>query len=189
MFLEPLRTPKPPRMPRSCRSTRENFPQISALLDVYDANGEFIADFSPPTSTAYEDGQTLKVDTITESTSPVQIVVAVNPGPAMAVRDGNGVPRFDDVVQALEPMGNSAARRLEGDDLSLVSLSGSLINHANYKDWSVSLNSFKPDFRNSTPNLQTLSIALDTVSAATPQPGMKRAVLFITPHMDDPEYR
>jgi hypothetical protein len=49
----------------------------------------------------------------------------------------------------------------------------------------VSLQSFKPDFRNSTPNLPTLSIALDTVNAQTPQPGMKRAVLFITPHMDD----
>ena len=33
---------------------------------------------------------------------------------------------------------------------------------------------------------ETLSIALDTVNASTPEPGMKRAVLFITPHMDDP---
>ncbi len=68
----------------------------------------------------------------------------------------------------------------------MVSLSGSLITHANTKDWFVSLDSFKPDFRNTTPNLQTFSIALDTVAAATPQPGMKRAILFIKPHMDDP---
>src|SRR5204862_5263781 len=72
------------------------------------------------------------------------------------------------------------------DDLSLVSLSGSLINHATPKDWLVSLQSFKPDFRNTTPNLQTLAIALDTVNTQTAQPGMKRAVLFVTPHMDDP---
>jgi hypothetical protein len=71
--------------------------------------------------------------------------------------------------------------------MSLVSLSGSLINHADVDDWFVSLNSFKPDFRNSTSNLQTLAIALDTVNAPTPQPGMKRAVLFITPRMDDPD--
>jgi hypothetical protein len=71
------------------------------------------------------------------------------------------------------------------DDLSLISLSGSLITHAKPRDWFVSLDAFKPDFRNTTPNLQTLAIALDTV-AATAQPGTKRAVLFITPHMDDP---
>ncbi|HXQ36215.1 MAG TPA: FHA domain-containing protein, partial [Anaerolineales bacterium] len=39
--------------------------------------------------------------------------------------------------------------------------------------------------RSTTPNLQTLSIALDTVTAPAPQPGMKRAILLITPHMDD----
>ncbi len=165
-----------------------NFPQVSALLDVFDANGEFISGLAPSNLAVYEDGQTLKVDTITESTPPVQIIVAINPGPALAVRNGNGVARFDYVVQALSQWAdsNSGQPAESKDDLSLVSLSGSLINHSNYKDWSVSLNSFKPDFRNSNPNLQTLSIALDTVSAATPQPGMKRAVLFITPHMDDP---
>ncbi len=165
-----------------------NFPQVSALLDVFDANGEFMAGLQPADLTVYEDGQTLKVDTITESALPVQVVVAINQGPAMAVRDGNGTQRFDQVVQSLSQWvtANSGQPAESQDDLSLVSLSGSLINHAGFNDWSISLNSFKPDFRNSTPNLQTLSIALDTVSAATPQPGMKRAILFITPHMDDP---
>jgi len=163
----------------------EKFPEISALLDVFDANGEFMAGLQPSNLAVYEDGQTLKVDALTEAAPPVQVVVAVNPGPALAVRNADGVPRFDPVVQVLSHWADSQSSDSQ-DDLSLVSLSGSLINHSNYKDWSVSLNSFKPDFRNSTPNLQTLSIALDTVSASTPQPGMKRAVLFITPHMDDP---
>jgi len=163
----------------------DDFPHISALLDVYNADDAFMTGLQPSNLTAYEDGATLNVDTITESALPVQVVVAINQGPAMAVRDGNGTQRFDRVVQSLSQWVSSQPAESQ-DDLSLVSLSGSLINHANYNDWSVSLNSFKPDFRNSTPNLQTLSIALDTVNAATPQPGMKRAVLFITPHMDDP---
>jgi len=162
-----------------------DFPKVSALLDVFDANGNFMRGLAPSNLTVYEDGQTLNVDTITESALPVQVVVAINQGPALAVRDSNGVPRFDHVVQTFSEWVVSQPAESQ-DDLSLVSLSGSLINHANYNDWFVSFNSFKPDFRNSTPNLQTLSIALDTVSAATPQPGMKRAVLFITPHMDDP---
>jgi hypothetical protein len=163
----------------------EDFPLISSLLDVYDANGEFISGVQPSDITVYEDGQQNKADTVTETEIPVQVVVAINPGPAMAVRDSNAIPRFDRVLEALSAWVISQPAESQ-DDLSLVSLSGSLINHADIQDWSVSLNSFKPDFRNSTPNLQTLSIALDTAKASTPQAGMKRAVLFITPHMDDP---
>jgi hypothetical protein len=162
-----------------------DFPRVSALLNVYDANGEFISGVQPSDITVYEDGQENKADTITESSVPVQVVVAINPGPAMAVRDGNAVARFERAIEALSAWVNSQPADSR-DDLSLVSLSGSLINHASINDWFVSLNSFKPDFRNSTPNLQTLSIALDTANASTPGSGMKRAVLFITPHMDDP---
>lgn len=162
-----------------------NFPQVSALLDVYDANGEFITGIQPSDITVYEDSQETRADTITESAVPVQVAVAINPGPALAVRDANAVTRFERVVETLSNWTNAQPADSQ-DDMSLVSLSGSLINHANVQDWFVSLDSFKPDFRNSTPNLQTLSIALDTVNASTPQPGMKRAVLFVTPHMDDP---
>ena len=163
----------------------QNFPQISALVDVYDANGGFVPGLQPADLTVYEDGQPREVASVTESTPPVQIVVAINPGPSLAVRDSTGKPRFDGVVAALAAWVNSLPPE-SSDDLSLVSLSGSLINHATAKDWLVSLNSFKPDFRNTTPNLQSLSIALDTVNTQTAQPGMKRAVLFITSHMDDP---
>jgi FHA domain-containing protein len=163
----------------------EKFPQVAALVDVYDASGKFVTGLKPADLTINEDGQPRPVDTLTESDAAVQLVVAINPGPALAVRDGNAVQRFTKIVEALgQWMGSQPAS--SRDDLSLVSLSGSLITHANAKDWFVSLDSFKPDFRNTTPNLQTLSIALDTVTATTPQSGMKRAILFITPHMDDP---
>src|SRR5512138_2164073 len=162
-----------------------NFPQISALLNVYDANGKFMEGLTPASLTAYEDGQPRSVNTVTRSDVPVQLVVAINPGPGLAVRDGNAIPRFTRVVEALSQWVDSQPSGSK-DDLSLVSLSGSLITHASARDWFVSLDSFKPDFRNTTPNLQTFSIALDTVSASTPQPGMKRAILFVTPHMDDP---
>jgi len=162
-----------------------DFPKISTLLNVYDANGEFITGLKPSDIAVYEDSLEGEADAIREFEVPAQIAVAINPGPAMAVRDGNGVARFERVLEALGQWVESQPGDSQ-DDLSLVSLSGSLINHANVNDWFVSLNSFKPDFRNSTPNLQTLSIALDTVNAPTPQQGMKRAVLFITPHMDDP---
>jgi hypothetical protein len=163
----------------------QGFPQINALMNVYDASGRFIEGLQPADLTALENGEPRPLDALTESAVPVQLVVAINPGPSLAVRDGNAVQRFTKVVEALSNWVNSQPPDL-GDDLSLVSLSGSLITHARAKDWFVSLDSFKPDFRNTTPNLQTFSIALDTVTATTSQAGMKRAMLFITPHMDDP---
>ncbi len=163
----------------------QNFPQVSALLDVFNANGGFESDLQPSNLTVYEDGQPRSVDTLTQLEVPVQIVVAVNPAPALDVRDSNGIARFARVVEALGNWANAQPADSR-DDLSLVSLSGSLITHANINDWFASLGSFKPDFRKSTPNLQTLSIALDTVNMPVTQPGMKRAVLFITPNLDDP---
>ena len=163
----------------------QGFPQISALLDVYNADGGFVSNLAPSNLIAYEDGQPRTVDSVNQLDVPVQIVVAINPAPALDVRDTSGIARFARVVEALGNWANAQPADSQ-DDLSLVSLSGSLITHANVTDWFVSLNSFKPDFRRSTPNLQTLTIALDTASLPTKQEGMKRAILFITPHLDDP---
>jgi hypothetical protein len=163
----------------------QDFPQISALLDVYNANGSFASGLEPVSLTAYEDGQPRPVDSVAQLEVPVQIVVAINPAPALDVRDSSGTARIARVVEALGNWANAQPAESQ-DDLSLVSLSGSLITHANPRDWFVSLNSFKPDYRRSTPNLQTLTIALDTATMPVKQTGMKRAVLFITPAIEDP---
>jgi hypothetical protein len=161
------------------------FPQVTALVDVFNSNGEFISGLDPARVTVYEDNQERPVDSLVETPIPVQMVVAVNPGPPLAVRDATGVDRFTRIVEALGLWANAQPADSQ-DDISLVSLSGSLISHASATDWFVSLSSFKPDFRTTTPNLQSLAIALDTVNAPALQAGMKRAILFITPHMDDP---
>lgn len=161
------------------------FPQVSALVNAYDDVGQFVTGLRPRDLSAYEDDQARPVDSLVEAEVPIQLVVAINPGPALAVRDANAVARSTKIVEALRQWIESQPDDSR-DDLSLVSLSGSLITHAGGRDWFISLEAFKPDFRNTTPNLQTLSIALDTVKSNTPQPGMKRAILFITPHMDEP---
>jgi hypothetical protein len=161
------------------------FPVMSSLLDVFDASGRFVSGLKPSDATMLEDGQPLPVKELNESVIPAQIVVAINPGPSLGVRNTQGTQRFQQITDALNAWGKNLPSNTP-DDLSLVTIAGPVIAHAGAKDWLVSLNAFQPDFRATTPNLQSLSVALDTAIAQTPRVGMKHAVLFITPHMDDP---
>ncbi len=161
------------------------FPTVSALLDVFDAQGIFASGLIPESVTVIEDGQPLPIDSLTEMATPLQLVVAVNQGTPLDARNANGFSRFQRLSQVLTQWATSRPADLP-DDYSLVSQAGSVISHANAADFVVGLNNFQPDFRTATPNLQSLSIAIDTVSEQTPRSGMKRAILFITPQMDDP---
>jgi hypothetical protein len=162
----------------------QGFPTVTALLDVLDEQGQPVTGLLAEDVTILEDEQPQPVSELVESSPPAQIVVAINPGPALAVRDGEGIERIRRVKEVLAGWAGAQPAE-EPDDLSLVSIAGPIITHAEPNDWAVSLNSFQPDYRSTTPNVQVLSIALNTVSEGTPLPGMKRAILLITPHMDD----
>ncbi|MDD2921776.1 MAG: FHA domain-containing protein [Anaerolineales bacterium] len=160
------------------------FPKVSASLDVFDGRGIFASGLKPEAVTIYEDGQPLKVDSLVETAIPLQLVVAVNQGQPLDARDSTGASRFQRISQTLAEWAQKLPADLP-DDFSLVSQAGPVINHANAADFIVGLNGFKPDFRAASPNLLSLAAAIDIVSAQTPQVGMKRAILLITPHSDD----
>lgn len=164
----------------------QGFPDVTALLHVFDAQGQPITGLKPTDMTLLEDGQPVPVRDLSESIPPAQVVVTINPGPALAVRDGEGIERFQRVTEALTNWANAQKIVDNPDDLSLVSIAGPIITHAKPNDWVVSLTAFQPDFRSTTPNVQSLMVALNTVNEPTPQPGMKRAILIVTPHMDEP---
>jgi hypothetical protein len=161
------------------------FPKVSAFLDVFDSKGIFASGLKPEAVSVVEDGKQLPVDSLNEIAVPLQLVIAVNQGESLDVRDpSTNFSRFQHVSQVLVQWVQSRPADLP-DDLSLVSQAGPVINHASAADFIVGLNGFQPDFRAAIPNLQSLSIAMDTVSAQTTRLGMKRAILFITPHTDD----
>ncbi|MBV6465646.1 MAG: hypothetical protein PGMFKBFP_00927 [Anaerolineales bacterium] len=160
------------------------FPKIVAVLDVYDANGQFVGGLKPADASALEDGTPRPVQELTEEPVGAQIVVGVNPGPALDVRDAQGVTRYQRVQQALGGWAQSLDAE-KGDNLSLVTIAGPLIAHTAPDAWLASFAAFQPDFRATTPNIQSLVLSLETALAATPQVGMKRAILFVTPHMED----
>ena len=159
-----------------------SFPTISAFLDVFDSNGIFASGLKPEAVSVIEDGQPLPVNSLNEIAVPLQLVIAVNQGEPLDVRDSaTNFSRFQRISQVLAQWAQSRPADLP-DDYSLVSQAGPVINHASAADFVVGLNGFQPDFRAAVPNLQSLSIAIDTVSAQTTRLGMKRAILFITPH-------
>ena len=156
------------------------FPEISARMDAFDARGIFASGLKPEAVTVYEDSMLLPVDSLTEMIVPLQLVVAVNQAPQLDVRDSNNLSRFQRAAQILVQWIQSRPTDIP-DDYSLISQAGPVINHANAADFVVGLNGFKPSFRSATPNLLSLSSALDIVSGQTSQPGMKRAILSTTP--------
>jgi hypothetical protein len=161
------------------------FPTISSFLDVFDATGRFVSGLKPEQVMVSEDGQPLPLSSLTEMVVPLQLAVVLNPSPALGIHDKSGAPRFEGIQNAL----TAWAQKLPPDapdDMSFVSISGPIIAHASARDWLVSLSAFHPDFKATTPNLQSLQIGIQTVAVQPPRVGMKRAVFFITPHMDDP---
>jgi len=161
-----------------------SFPAVSSFLDVFDSTGIFVSGLKPEAVTVVENNQPLPVNSLNEIAVPIQLVIAVNQGEQLDARDSAGASRFQRTAQVLVQWVQSRPADLP-DDYSLVSQAGPVINHAGAADFVVGLNAFQPNFRAAIPNLQSLSTAIDTVSAQTPRLGMKRAILFITPHMED----
>jgi hypothetical protein len=161
-----------------------SFPTISGFLDVFDTNGIFATGLKPEAVSIVEDSRTLPVDSLNEIAVPLQLVIAVNQGAPLDTRDpSTNFSYFQRISQILAEWAQSRPADLP-DDYSLVSQAGPVINHANAADFMIGLNDFQPNFRSAVPNLQSLAIALDTVSAQTTRLGMKRAILFITPNME-----
>lgn len=161
------------------------FPEISTFMDVFDVNGRFVSGLKPEQVAISEDGKPVPVTTLNEMSVPLQLTVAINPSPLMGLRDKLGTPWFASIDQALTAWAQALPPDTP-DDMSLATITGPIIAHASAKDWLVSLGAYQPNFQATTPNLQSLQVALQTVAVQPPRVGMKRAVLFITPHMDDP---
>jgi hypothetical protein len=77
------------------------FPAISSFMDVFDVSGRFVSGILPEQVTVFEDDQPLPLTSLTEMVVPLQLAVAINPGPALGVRDNQGKQRFEGIVEAL----------------------------------------------------------------------------------------
>ena len=162
-----------------------NFPKMQGLLDVYTPDGQFATGLEAMNLTILENGSSLPLTTLTENEVGAQIVVAINPGTAMDIQDELGISRYDRILDTLR-IWAEARPVTPADEMSLITTTGPILTSAPVSEWRNSLVSFQPDLRASTPSLQSLSFAIDLLEGQIGgQEGMKRSILFLTPHLPD----
>lgn len=159
------------------------FPEISAFLDVFDADGQFITDLKPEHLTLLEDGQPRTVETLTPFEPGTHVVVAINPGAPFSVRDSQGISRYEYAMSALRTWVESLPVDT-ADTFSLVTIAGPQVISARPADFLLNFNAYQPDFSKVKPNLQTLAFAYDTATTVPKAPETKSAILYLTPHFD-----
>lgn len=160
------------------------FPAITALLDVFDEQGNFVTGLTAAELSILENGQTLGTpSTFEQLEQPLKVVVAINSGPALAVRDGMGFSRYDKMTAVLKNW--AAARPADSaDDFALVWNGGIIGSQLTAADWLARFEKFDPALRSSTAGLTALSFALDVAQQAPSAPGGKKAILLLSPRLD-----
>jgi hypothetical protein len=160
------------------------YPQISTYLEVRDGQGDFVHGLQKGDVIILEDGDRIPVTKLDALRSGVQLVVAVNPGPAFAIRNIQGESRFDFLKQYLLSWGDARLGSTM-DDLSLLANDNPDATHlAEVKDWIASVEAYQPDARNAVPGPDILARAVDVAADSAVRPGMPKVVLFITAPME-----
>jgi len=161
------------------------FPLISAFLDIHNAQGDFIRDLEPTQVTILEDSQRLAVKELSEINPGVQFVLALNPGRSMAIRNAEGVSRYDLISKALKDWIVAPGKPAQ-DDLSLLISGAPEMTHlTDTSQWQTVLDTFKFDAGNDTVSLDVLTRAVEIASDPTTRAGMGRVVVFITSPTDE----
>ena len=157
------------------------FPNIEGYAAIYDAAGQPIHALTADEVALWEDDHPVALTAWAETHPGVQVVLAINPGPPLGVRDVLGVSRYEYVyLQWQSWLQSHVGTTLY--DLSLTTGEGVYLRHsADFATLSKALAAYKPDFRQSQPSLAPLETALRLASDPTPRLGMGRVVLFVTP--------
>ena len=160
------------------------FPTITTLLDVFDDQGEFVPGLSTTSVTMLENGQKVVPDAVRQLDVPLGVVVAINSGLSLAVRDGLGQARYDKISETITHW--AASRPADSaDDFSLTWNGGIIASHFLPLAWRNRFDTFDPALRTSKPSLDALAFALDASQNTPLAPGQKKAILFISGKLEN----
>ncbi len=157
-----------------------DFPRVSAWVEAWDAQGRFIAHIRPADVQVSEDKQPRALAAWQEEQPGAQVVVAVEAGRALGVRDNLGVSRYQYIYNQVRSWADKPPP--EPYDLSLVTSDGTQTAHlADFPTFVQALDAYKPDTKPKETGLKALAAGLKLAVDPTPHPGMGRALLWITP--------
>jgi len=158
----------------------DEFPRVSAFLDVHDDQGRFVHGLQASDVTVLENSERLPVERLEEMRPGVQTVLVINPGRSFTIRNSQGLSRYDLLVETLTQWIMSR-RGSTLDDLSLLIATGPEKTHvSNPLELLPALEGYKFEEGSLAPSLDILSQAMDIASDPAPKEGMERAVFFIT---------
>jgi len=159
----------------------DSFPLISTYLNVYDGEGNFVHDLGAQNVTIIENQRSIAVSEITALHSGAQFVVALNMGPAYAIKDSQGTTRYEHIQGAMSDWIDAYPPEAT-DDLSFVTNDDIEGLHLNRPvAWLSKFRSYEPNFDTAIPSLDVLARAITTVADPTIQSDLGRGVLLITP--------
>ena len=186
LFLWLLAMPVPARAQLPSTATldppnTQNFPEITTSTKGFDEQRDFVHSLRLEDITIIENERPLAITALVERHPGTQFVVAVSLERAFAIRDSNGISRYDRIVGTFTDWANTHPGDAS-DDLSLVTADGYEVTHLdNAEDWLDNLMAYDTDPRTAEPSLDVLARAIDIAGDPSPRPGMGRSVLFLTP--------
>ena len=156
------------------------FPRLNVYFDVHDERGGFIHGLKTGDLQLWENGAALPALELYELRPGVQAVFVLNPGNSFAIRNSQGVSRYDFVAESL----SSWALSRQGssiDDLSLlISTGGERTHFTGLLELVSALESYELDTSRVPPGLEVLNRAVDIAADQAPRPGMEKVILFVT---------
>ncbi len=156
------------------------FPEISAWVQAWNQQGRFIGGLSAKDVVVKEDGQPRPVVLWHEERPGAQVVVAIEPGRALGVRDALGVSRYEYIYNQVHSWADSEQEAIY--DISLYAADGVEVAHlADFAPFVQALDAYQPQTSAQEAGLKALAEGLRLASDPTPRPGMGRVVLWITP--------
>lgn len=157
------------------------FPNLTTLLDIHTATGEFVHGLTAADVQLVEDNRALQVTDLEEEAPGVHVILAINAGPALGVRDGQGKSRYDRILQTLQTW-SSAQPADTSDRFSLLTNTAAPARMlASASAWMNMVAAYQPDMRTTKPGIASLSAALDLAELTDVSNGMSQAVLYVTP--------
>ena len=158
----------------------DHFPLITTYLDIYDQDGAFLSGLSRKDISISENGQQRPLQEVEERSPGVQFVLAVNMGPSFAIQDINGQSRWGYLSRHIQGW-LADNEGPDADDLSIISNDGLESTHTDREVILDEIENYQPRGKETTPNLNVLTRAIDIALDAPREPGIKPVVLYLTP--------